>query len=148
MTATGRYWIFFVIVAVGLALSWGQVGRKTHRVLGEQPVEWLPVEAGCAPMLSPCAAMAGTRAMVLGPARGGLALKLLGLDERSVLAVEASLMDAGGSVLQERTLQPSAAGWQLGLEDTSAARLRITVVGPRLNSVAEFPLATDGVTAR
>ena len=76
----GRYWIFFVIVAVGLVLSWGQVGRKTEHELRERPVDFLSVESGCDPMHAPCAAYAGERAMVLGPEQGGLLLKLAGID--------------------------------------------------------------------
>ena len=95
----GRYWIFFVIVAVGLVLSWGQVGRKTEHELRERPVDFLSVESGCDPMHAPCAAYAGERAMVLGPEQGGLLLKLAGIDPASVASVEAVLLDPGGEAV-------------------------------------------------
>ena len=79
MTRLGRYWLFFVIVAVGLALSWGQVGRKAQRALDSSPVVYLHTETPCRPQLAPCAAVAGDRALVLGPAQNGLLVKQAGL---------------------------------------------------------------------
>ena len=61
MSRQGRYWIFFVIVAVGLALSWGQVGRKTRQALEIEPVLLLVTETPCTPMATPCAAVGRDR---------------------------------------------------------------------------------------
>ncbi|MCB1723284.1 MAG: hypothetical protein H6959_09300 [Chromatiaceae bacterium] len=136
----GRYWIFFVIVAVGLVLSWGQVGRKTEHELRERPVDFLSVESGCDPMHAPCAAYAGERAMVLGPEQGGLLLKLAGIDPASVASVEAVLLDPGGDAAATRQLRQGNGGWVLPLSGASnASQVRISV-NAGATTVADFPL--------
>lgn len=140
MSGYGRYWLFFVIVAVGLALSWAQIGRKTHRVLEEAAVVYLVNERPCQPRIAPCAALAGDRALVLGPAAGGLALKHTGLSLTDLISGEAVFVAGDGSEIGRRNLRLDAPDWLLGGIPESTQRLRIRLTGNREVTVGDFPL--------
>ncbi|MDJ0740320.1 MAG: hypothetical protein QNJ91_11415 [Gammaproteobacteria bacterium] len=140
MTRTGRYWLFFVIVAVGLALSWGQIGRKTERVLATQPVSYLQHEPGCDPWQAPCAAFGSDRAIVVGPGGDGLQVKTTGFTAGSVVAASGELLDADDRVVAEITFAPANPVWRLRVGDGEARRLRVRVRAVDQATVAEFPL--------
>jgi hypothetical protein len=140
MTRLGRYWLFFVIVAVGLALSWGQVGRKTERALSEDPVFFLSTEADCLVSRLPCAAVAGDRALVLGPATGGLRLEQTGFDAAAISMVEARLLTEQGDGPPARSLLRDAGGWRLPLAADALGVVRIRVVERDRVSVADYRL--------
>jgi len=141
MTRHNAYWIFFVIIAVGLALSWGQVGRKTQRVFDESPVVYLSTEADCAPRRAPCAAMAGDRAIVLGPATPGLAVRQTGLDTSGIVRVEAVFLAADGAGVTSAELAADRDRWRVPRLPDGVALVRIRFVGNRESSIAEFPVA-------
>lgn len=140
MSRFGGYWIFFVIVAVGLALSWGQVGRKTQRVFEQDPVVFLSTESPCRPRSDPCAAVAGDRAIVLGPAGSGLGVRQAGLARADIVRVEAVFLAADGSELQTMDLVIDRAKWLAPQVPAAAVLVRIRIVGNRETSVAEFAL--------
>ena len=139
MSRLGKYWIFFVIVAVGLALSWGQVGRKAERVLQEDPVVYLAAEPGCAPARAPCAAIANDRALVLGPDTAGLLLRQTGFDADEIIRVEAQLLAPDGVVVSERQLDAKNGNWLIRDFGESDGLLRVRVIGNRDVTVADFP---------
>lgn len=147
VSRTGRYWIFFVIVATGLALSWTQVGRKAQHALSERAVVYLLIEDDCRPWQAPCAALADDRALVLGPAVSGLLLKATGIEHTAVIAVHAQLLAADGVELSTQQLVERAGGWQIPLPPHGAERLRITLETGVETSAAEFPLVA-GVRVR
>ncbi len=64
-------WIFFVIIAVGLVLSWGRTGQRLHEAqevgLTLDVDRVLEAESPCQPLLAPCAALGREVAVVLGP---------------------------------------------------------------------------------
>ena len=140
MSRTGRYWLFFVIVAVGLALSWGQIGRKTQRVLQDDPVVYLQTEGDCRPRVAPCAAVGSDRAVVLGPGDAGLLARTTGLDERALIEVEVIVLGADGAVLGRRAPVANAPVWQVGDLPPGARMLRYRITGNDETTVAEFPL--------
>jgi len=141
MSRLGSYWLLFVIVAVGLALSWGQVGRKTERVLQADPVVYLISETPCRPRLAPCAAAASDRALVLGPATRGLALKQTGLEPRDLLSAEAIFLDATDSEVGRRPLRlGDGQAWLLEDIPGEARVLRTRLTGGHGVTVGEFPL--------
>ena len=136
----GKYWLFFVIVAVGLALSWGQVGRNAQQVLQENPTVYLTAEQGCAPVNAPCAAVASDRALVLGPNDGGLRLRQTGFDTADIIKVEAQVLASDSSVIDERQLVNVGKDWVFDkVQAVNGAVLRIRVIGNRDVSVADFP---------
>ena len=139
MSRLGKYWIFFVIVAVGLALSWGQIGRKAEQVLQQDPVVYLAVEPGCAPVESPCAAVASDRALVLGPGIGGLLLRQTGFDADEIIRVEVQVLASDGVVVGERQLGVKNGNWLLRSFEKTGGLLRIRVVGNHDITVADFP---------
>lgn len=147
MSRSGRYWIFFVIVATGLALSWAQVGRKTERVLDERDLVYLANDPDCHPVQAPCAAVAHDRAMVLGPSAGGLLLKTTGIERAAVSSVRMQVVDAGGEELARRALITRPDGWYLPMPEPAAARVRILLDTASDTTAAEFPLSA-GVSAR
>lgn len=140
MRREGRYWIFFVIIAVGLALSWGQVGRKTHQVFADSPVVLLATETPCRPLAAPCAAVGGDRALVAGPAGRGLAIRQAGLDGDQVVAGEAEFLDAEGVSIRVEKPAYTAGGWGVPFIPAGAAMLRFIVRDNRATTVAEYPL--------
>ena len=140
MSRLGSYWLLFVIVAVGLALSWGQVGRKTERALQADPVVYLISETPCRPRSAPCAAAAGDRALVLGPAAQGLALKQTGLQPGDLLGAEVVFLDAAGSEVGRLSLRLDGQTWLLKAIPGEARAVRVRLTGRAEVSVAEFPL--------
>ncbi len=139
MSRLGKYWIFFVIVAVGLALSWGQVGRKAERVLQEDPVVYLVVEPGCAPARTPCAAVARDRALVLGPGADGLLLRQTGFDADGIIRVEVQWLAPDGTLVGERQLDAKNGNWLIRDFAEASGSLRVRVVGNHDVTVADFP---------
>lgn len=140
MSRTGRYWVFFVIVAVGLALSWSQVGRKTHRVLQDQQIVYLHTEPDCRPGAAPCAATAADRALVVGPAARGLLARRTGFDAMSLQGAEVAMLATDGSELARYPLPLNVADWILADIPPAARMLRFRVDAGREATVAEFPL--------
>lgn len=140
MTRLGSFWLFFAIVAVGLVLSWGQVGHRTDRVLQAESVVYLVNEKGCRPAEEPCAAVARDRALVLGPAVQGLALKQTGFAPGDLVEAEAVFLGAADNELARRTLPPDRQPWLLADIPARAQSLRVRLAGGRGLTVAEFPL--------
>ncbi len=140
MSRLGRYWIFFVIVAVGLALSWGQVGRKTQRTLSETPVVYLVTEPDCRARQSPCAAVAADRALVLGPDGNGLRIRQTGLAVASLVRAEVVFLAADGSESGARVLPPLADGWRVDEIPVHVRELRVRVAADAETTVADFQL--------
>ena len=134
------YWLIFVIVAVGLVLSWGQVGRKAERVMAETPVRMLQVEDACRPRLAPCAALGQDRALVLGPGSSGLLLRAAGVTapERDI---EVLVLSADG---EATALVPLGKGdtWVLDRLPSAALTLRVSLHLEDGITVAEFPLSS------
>lgn len=141
MDSQARFWIPFVIVAVGLVLSWGQVGRKTVQVLEEEDVAYLWTEEPCAPRVSPCAASASDVALVLGPAPDGLRLRAIGPATVDATSLQADYLADDGRVLSSRVVERLAVkdGWTLP-DPGVATRARIYLGVPGRELVAEFPL--------
>ena len=108
-----RYWLFFAIVAVGLVLSWGSVGRKTHQVLHDDGVVYLHTEEPCTPSDSPCAAYARDRALILGPTINGYLLRPVGLVSGPLPAIDVEYRDINEVVLREVTFDPVGSQWPI-----------------------------------
>ena len=140
MSRQGRYWIFFVIVAVGLALSWGQVGRKARQALESEPVLLLVTEVPCTPMASPCAATGRDRALVLGPDEQGLRIRHAGIPVSEIIRVEALFVGSDGRTSGPGNLLPDDGAWVVSEVPSESGMLRIRVVRSRDVTVAEFPL--------
>lgn len=84
-----RVWIFFVIIAIGLALSWGKVGQNTREDMGSDDFLLLRSEPNCVLAQDVCAAYLSdmalvAKAMTLDDARLGLYFKLVGVDAGEV----------------------------------------------------------------
>ena len=143
MSRLGRYWLFFVIVAVGLALSWGQVGRNTQRLFDERPVVYLSTEAGCDPRLAPCAATTGDRALVLGPAGSGLRIKQAGLRETAVTRAVVVFLDGAGGEIEQEALVRGSDDWRIPRLPARARVVRLQFVTGDEMTVADFPIQSS-----
>jgi hypothetical protein len=141
MTRLGRYWLFFVIVAVGLALSWGQVGRKAQRVLEAQPVSYLAVETRCYADREPCAAVTVDHALVLGPAGADLRLEQTGFEGEDIAALEAALLRGPDLEPVLLSVRRTARGWRIELVPGEVGAVRIRMAAAGRVSVADFPLS-------
>ena len=140
MSRLGRYWIFFVIVAVGLALSWGQVGRKAQQTLNETPVVYLATETDCRPREVPCAAVASDRALVLGPDAEGLRIRQTGLPEDAIISASVSFLAADGGEMTELVLPSSPEAWWIRDIPPGARLLRVRILVNAETTAAEFSL--------
>ena len=135
-----RIWIFFVIVATGLVLSWGQVGKKTQQKLSLDPSEFLLTESDCHPLTTPCAATGQSAGIVLGPgADGGLELEST---SHSAQIDEVTMIGSNGeSPVQLRFERLTGSRWQIVLPTKMSAgssELRIWMTSPDLSAV--FPI--------
>jgi hypothetical protein len=140
MSRQGRVWLLFVIVAVGLALSWGQVGRNTQRAIEDRPVVLLRTEQPCRPRAAPCAAVAEDRALVLGPAGRGLAVKAVGWRIEDIARIEAVALADDGTEIPVALPVRDHEGWSVPMPPAAAALLRVRVEQAREATVADFPL--------
>ena len=78
-----RVWLLFVVVAVGLILSWSQVAKKLA-LEADAPIDLVP-DRPCEPWHSPCAAVHPRVAVVVGPAAQAfsrLMIKAVAIDDR------------------------------------------------------------------
>ena len=140
MSNLARYWVFFVIVAIGLVLSWGQVGVKTQRTFEDAPMSLLFTETPCRPAQAPCAATSEDRAVVLGPAHQGFAVRQTGIDRGAIERAEAAFLDAAGRMIERRLLLERGEGWDIGRVPAAAQGLQILLHQQSEVTVAEFPL--------
>jgi hypothetical protein len=143
MNRWNRLWIFFAIVAVGLVLSWGQVGREASQRVATRAGAWLDTEVPCAPLHTPCAAYGGDVALVLGPDRPDvLRLKVVGVDDPRIGGASVFTRGGGQSDSVELGLEPAGlAQWTVGLPDLSTAataEFRVYFERPAVQAV--FPL--------
>jgi hypothetical protein len=139
MRGQARYWVFFVIVAIGLVLSWGQVGRKTQQVIEQEDVVYLIAESLCRPASAPCAAVGGDRALVLGPDTAGLRLEQTGFERGALSRIEVEFLDLTGQTRSATAIDPVSTAWRITGVPESISLIRVSVIGNRERSVAEFP---------
>lgn len=136
-----RLWIFFVIVAVGLVLSWGQIGQKAGQLSIDR---LLDTETPCRPQVVPCAAYGADVALVLGPgSETDLLLKTAARPPPRALS--AALLVGGHSLPQSVPIEKVSTGvWRLTLTTsnmTAGTQLRIELAEPLVSAV--FPLASQ-----
>ncbi len=111
-----RVWIFFVIIAIGLALSWGRVGQNTREDMGEDDFLLLRTEPGCVLPRDTCAAYLSDVALVakaemLPDARIGLYFKAVGLAPGEVEGFAVELLHEPEPPVTLAVLQ-RASDWQ------------------------------------
>lgn len=147
-----RIWFFFLIVAVGLIFSWGQVGNRYQQQQAIDTREYLLLrtEADCNLQFSPCAAFAPDYALVtkLEYHSGwqSIHVKAAGKPLTDMSQVkfsfepESSLYDA--ELLTARYQKDGV--WftdvQLPVQDKTVWKLRISVDKNERVLVADFPL--------
>jgi len=133
-----RLWIFFVIVATALVLSWGQIGHKADRVAVDG---LLDTETPCRPYAAPCAAYGSDIALVLGPGPG-TDLLLKASTRRLLRGLEVDIIAADHSVLQPVVVEALAAGvWRLDLTTRAIPdRAKLVIELKEASVSAVFPL--------
>ena len=150
-------WIFFVIIAVGLVLSWGRTGQRLQTETAEvlDVDRMLDPESPCNPRHTPCAAFGRDLALVLGPVAGStelLALRLVTDESAQTLeSLRVDWQDQGtgfvpGQSLSTRRVQD--AEWLVALPVDGASTapslwVRLEYVG--LSYAARFPLSVEEV---
>ena len=137
MIRRNNYWIFFAILAVGLALSWAQVGKRAQ-LSKNAKLSVMSLDEDCHPWRTPCAAYATNFALVLGvDSRGGLRL----LGEQLPDSIELKLMHFKGAV--ELPVPDSrridARQWLI-VPSKKIGRLRVNLQLDDRQWIAEFPL--------
>jgi len=139
MSKTNRYLMFYVILAVGLAVSWTQVGRRAQLV-PDADLYVMSVDGDCQPLQTPCAAYAREFALVLGP--DGNRLRLQG--EKLPLGAELHMQQFDHSAHELKA--PSVSLVRTGLWRVEPVvpygRLRVNLLLGDQQWVAEYPLTT------
>lgn len=142
-----RLWIFFVIVAVGLALSWGKVGQKTEQRISQDQFVLLRVESGCRLPVDSCAAYGSELALVakaawLADKRLAVYFRLVGPEMAMVNQFEAEL-HVEGRMSQPQAVLRRQEDWQVILSGPaplgSGLRIRFETSSGRY--AAEYPLS-------
>lgn len=143
MKTFNRYLIFFVIVAVGLVVSWGQIGKRTGQAMDNLQAELLTTEDECRPLVAPCAAYGLQQALVLGPHAVGFMLKYQSASDASA-EVSANYLTKKNAVTQETVLikHISKNTWTIARPSAQhpAYRLRIYVETPDTKGMTEFDI--------
>lgn len=141
-----RLWIFFVIVAVGLALSWGKVGQNTEKEVSKDPFELLRVEPACDLRAEGCAAYGSELALVakaaaLSDDSLGMYFRLVGLDMAGISGFEVALHRDGVSPQPLAVLRRQQ-DWQVVLTGplSPPADLRVRFETAAGRYAAEYPL--------
>lgn len=138
MKKRNSYLIFYVILAVGLALSWSQVSRRAQLVPNSQ-VSVMQVDAACEPQTAPCAAYAQHFALVLGPS--GDHLKLVGQSLPEGVELHVQQLDLQARIMQSQPLVKALAGEAWSLRPLEGGgRLRVRLLKEGHEWLAEFPL--------
>ena len=138
MNRTNRYLMFYAILAVGLAISWSQVGRRTQVSPEVSDIRVLATEDNCRPLQAPCAAYAGNFALVLGPHADGLRLVGQGLPAAATLSVQH--LDGNGVRQTPPLLQALGDSQWLISSLPARGRLRVNLLQQQAQWVAEFRL--------
>lgn len=138
MKISSRYLIFYVLLALGLALSWNQVGRRAQLIPGAK-LHVMSVDGDCRPLESPCAAYAQQFALVLGP--DGARLRLLGEKLPPGHELRIQQFDHSVTELESPHFAPEApqAWWVEPVLPTG--RLRVSLLVGDEQWVAEYPLS-------
>lgn len=144
-----RVWIFFVIVAIGLVLSWNQVGRKTLTGIDNQGLEVLVTEKNCDIRREPCAAYGRSIAVVcqfVTESGAVLVRARLVAGKKMPLrpdSVKFSFYDDDGALIQELISEMSAdAQWVSRLSElpSQATRYRVNISMGDQGFVAEYAI--------
>ncbi len=69
MKRFNRYLMFYLILGIGLAIAWSQVGRRVQ-LAPNVGLRIMSIDDRCKPLEAPCAAYAKQFALVLGPGKG------------------------------------------------------------------------------
>ena len=138
MSRNGRYLLFYAILGIGLAISWGQVGKRTQLVPGAN-VRVLSTESDCRPRSYPCAAYASDFALVLGPERNGL--RLMGENVPQGAELKVQYLDLSGKLLEPPLVrQIEAQAWLLNLPQGDL-RVRVNLLRDQQQWTADFVLS-------
>jgi len=140
LNRTNAIWIFFVIVAVGLVLSWAQLGHKAEFGDAADPFSLLVAEPGCDLNRAPCAAYGTKLALVARVTRDGqLMLRLVGQPAETAPTAELQVPGSAPLAVPLRSLEPGWGG-SVPPHADAAATLRVRLrVGPDAY-LAEFAL--------
>lgn len=139
MIRFNRYLVFYVILAVGLAVAWTQVGRRAQ-LSPSADLHIMDVEADCRVKVRPCAAYAGQFALVLGPSPSGQGLLLVGESLSSDAQVQVQQLDKHLRDLPPPAVQSAGEDRWVVNSSEQPGRLRVTLSSGDDQWVAEFPL--------
>lgn len=133
--------MFYAILAVGLAISWAQVGKRAQ-LKPNANLHIMSIEEDCQPYRAPCGAYASEFGLVLGPdsGRANSGLRMQGVSLPDSIEFDVSQLD-GGALEMEKPLfmRLSDNAWRVQPLPREG-RLRINVLHQGKQWMAEFPL--------
>ncbi len=139
MKRFNRYLLFYLILGIGLAIAWTQVGRHA-RLAPNTGMRVMSVDERCNPQQAPCAAYAHAFALVLGPNPDGPGLLLKGEKLPADARLDLLQLDVHALELPRPLLKPLPGRRWLISPTHQSGRLRINLSSGKSQWIAEFPL--------
>lgn len=141
MRRFNRYLMIYLILGIGLAIAWTQVGRGP-RLAPNTGLRVMSVDEHCQPRRAPCAAYAEAFALVAGPDPEGAGLLLVGEKLPADVRVDLVQLDANSRPLPSPPLLLRilpGKRWRVELLQ-AGGRLRVNLSSAGEQWIAEFPL--------
>ena len=139
MKRFNRYLLFYLILGIGLAIAWTQVGRRMQ-LAPNTGLRIMSLDDRCVPQEAPCAAYANNFALVLGPSKGGKDLLLIGDKLPADTRLDLVQLDTHSLELPSPLLRAMPNGHWLVEPAAAPGRLRVNLSSGGEQWIAEFPL--------
>ena len=139
MKRFNRYLMFYMILGIGLAIAWTQVGRRMQ-LAPNVGMKVMSIDDRCEPETAPCAAYAENFALVLGPNDGRGGLLLVGERLPGEARLDVMQLDIHSTQLPAPLVRSMAGSRWLVEPRREPGRLRVNLSAGDTQWVAEFPL--------
>lgn len=140
MSRFNRYLLIYLILGIGLAIAWTQVGRRPQ-LAPNTGLRVMSIDEHCQPRLEPCAAYAQAFALIAGPDPEGDGLLLVGEKLPADVHLDLVRLDPHSRPVPTAPLLRALPGnrWRVGAME-GPGRLRVNISSAGQQWIAEFPL--------
>lgn len=139
MKRFNRYLMFYLILGIGLAIAWTQVGRRMQ-LAPNTGLRVMSIDEHCVPQESPCAAYAKAFALILGPSGGNGSLLLKGDKLPKDSRLDFVQLDIHSLELPAPLARAMPNGQWLLEPAKKPGRLRVNLSAGGEQWIAEYPL--------
>ena len=139
MKRFNRYLVFYLILGIGLAVAWTQVGRRPQ-LQRDTSLRVMSIDENCRPRTAPCAAYAHDFALIAGPGGVGGELELVGEKLPAGARLQLVQLDEKAQELPTPLLRAMPHNRWRVRPVAQPGRLRVNISAGGLQWIAEFPL--------